>query len=81
MNVKKIGIIGSEGVVGGALKYGMKKLGYIVKCHDIVLNTKIEDVLDTDIIYICVPTNAKPTGECDTSIVESVVHKLKELKY
>jgi len=75
-----VGIIGI-GVVGGAIKYGFEKLGHKVVCHDIALETKIEDVLATEICFVCVPTPSKDSGECDTSIVESVVDKLAELKY
>jgi len=73
----KIGIIGL-GIIGSACKYGFEKLGHTVKIHDIKLDTKIIDVLDTDICYVCVPTPSNIDGSCDTSIVDSVV---KELKY
>lgn len=77
----KIGIVGSEGVVGAAVTYGMQKLGHEVMKHDIILDTKIEDVLGTEVCYICVPTPPKESGQCDISIVEQVVVKLNELKY
>ncbi len=76
----KIGIIG-VGIVGGAIKYGFEKLGHKVKVHDIKYNTKIEDIIDTDICYICVPTPQSNIGKCDTSIVEDTVNKLITLKY
>ena len=31
------------------------------------------DLVDTDFVFICVPTPALPNGACDTSIVENVV--------
>ena len=77
----KIGVIGSEGVVGGAVTYGMQKLGHEVKKHDVVLNTTIRDVEDTDVVYICVPTPSLSSGKCDTSIVEQVVETLHQIKY
>ena len=77
MNISIIGI----GVVGGAIKYGFEKLGHTISFHDIVYDTKIENVLDTDICYICVPTPTNEDNSCDTSIVEGVIKELKELDY
>mgnify|MGYP003626554831 FL=1 len=76
----KIGIIG-VGIIGGACKYGFEKLGHNVICHDILLDTSIEDVLDTHITYVCVPTPSDEDGSCNTSIVEGVVHELHGLGY
>jgi UDPglucose 6-dehydrogenase len=76
----KIGIIGL-GVVGSAVEYGMKSLGHHVKVHDIKLKTKITNVLDTEICYICVPTPIGSKGHCDISIVEQVIGDLCNLDY
>ena len=76
----RVGIIG-VGVVGGAVKYGFEKLGHNVFVHDTALGTKIEDVLDTEICFICVPTPAKGNGACDSSIVEEVISNLSGLDY
>ena len=76
----KIGIVGI-GVVGEATKYGMEKLGHKVLVHDLVLDTKIEDVINTDICFICVPTPTKDEFECDTGIVEEVLEDLQRLNY
>ena len=73
----KIGIIGL-GVIGSACKYGFEKLGHNVIGHDIRLETKIEDVLDADICYVCVPTPSREDGSCDVSIVEKVVNELND---
>ena len=48
-----IGIVGN-GIVGGAIKYGFEKLGHNIVVHDIKLKTKIEDVVNTNIVFICV---------------------------
>ena len=77
MNVGIIGI----GVVGGAIRHGFEKLGHNVVVHDVKHKTKIEDVIDTDIVFVCVPTPSESNGDCDTSIVESVVRELANLKY
>ena len=76
----KIGIIGI-GIIGKACKYGFEKLGHKVICHDIILDTKIEDVIDCKVVYICVPTPSTKEGACDTSIVEDVVGELNNLGY
>jgi len=68
----KIGIVG-VGVVGGAVMYGMEKLGHEVKVHDIRMDTALSDLVDCEIVYVCVPTPEKEDGSCDTSIVEDVV--------
>lgn len=76
----KIGIVGC-GVVGGACKFGFEKAGHTVCVHDIALETNIEDVKDTVITYITVPTPHKKDGSCDTSVVESVVKQLDDIEY
>ena len=75
-----IGIIGL-GVVGNACKSGFEKIGHIVKVHDVKLNTKISDVLDTDICFVSVPTPANDDWSCNTTIVEDVVKQMNDLKY
>ena len=77
----KIGVIGSEGVVGGACKFGFELLGHDVYAHDIVLGTTMDSVLDSEIVFICVPTPSNDDGACDISIVNDVVRELKEKNY
>lgn len=76
----KVGIIGL-GVVGSACKFGFELLGHKVLSHDIKLNTKLSDVLDSEIVFICVPTPQSTDGSCDTSIVKQVIHDLKDYNY
>tara|TARA_R110000787_G_scaffold280189_1_gene390795 strand:- start:4997 stop:5794 length:798 start_codon:yes stop_codon:yes gene_type:complete len=76
----KVGIIG-VGVVGKACKFGFQLLGHDVSVHDLKLNTTIENVLDTEIVFLCVPTPQSSDGSCDISIVESVVTQLKHKEY
>ncbi len=76
----KIGVIGL-GIVGSTVKTGMEKLGYDVISHDIKHETSIEDVKETELCYICVPTPSTESGKCDTSIVESVVEELNQMDY
>ena len=76
----KIGIVGL-GVVGSAIQRGFEALGHTVSKHDIKFNSKIEDVMGTDICYICVPTPTNHDGSCDVSIVEDVVRELNDKNY
>lgn len=78
--VMKIGIVGL-GVVGSAVKFGLERLGHDIFVHDIKLDTKINDVIGTEICYICVPTPPCQDGSCDVSIVKSVVEELIENSY
>jgi len=75
-----IGIIGL-GVVGSANAYGFKKLGHKVFVHDLKLNTSIEDTLNTQLVFICVPTPSKKNGACDTRTVEKIIRLLNNKKY
>lgn len=74
----KIGIIG-VGVVGKAIKNGFEDFHEIF-LHDPKLGTILEDVTaNTNFAYIAVPTPSDPeTGECDTSIIKSVLEKLPD---
>lgn len=75
-----VGIVGL-GVVGSACKFGFEKLGHTIYSHDLKLNTKLEDLCKTDIIFICVPTPSLESGACDTSIVKSIIGDLHQFNY
>lgn len=75
-----IGIAG-VGVIGSACKYGFEKLGHKISIHDPKFNTHVEEILNSEVIYICVPTPSKEDGSCDTSIVRSVVDELMRKNY
>lgn len=76
----KIGIIGL-GIIGSACKFGFEKLGHKVLVHDVIMKTKLEDLINCEIIYICVPTPSNEDGSCNTSIVEQVVLDINKLSY
>lgn len=76
----KIGVIGI-GVVGKAVLDGFKYIGHDTYFHDIKLNTNIKDVIDADIVYICVGTPSLSNGDCDISQVISTIEQLNKLKY
>lgn len=76
----KIGIVGL-GAVGSANRAGFEFLGHDVVGHDTKLNTKIDVVSNTEIVFLCVPTPQAPDGSCDTSIIESVIKELDTIDY
>ena len=76
----KIGIIG-VGAVGSANKTGFEHLNHEVFVHDTKLSTTIKDVSKTEINFLCVPTPSADNGQCDTSILESVIKELAEIEY
>ncbi len=76
----KIGIIG-YGVVGKAISKGFKNLGHEVLIHDIKHKTKINDLINVEIIYLCVPSPSTNKGKCDTRIVEKCINDLNSLDY
>ena len=77
----KIGVIG-KGNVGSAVYEGFKQLGRHVSYYDKKdSETSISSVVDTDITFICVPTNSDADGSCDTSIVAQAVDELASAGY
>ena len=64
----KIGIIGL-GVVGEAIKTGFEKLGHEILCHDLKLGTTIDSIIQSEIVFLCVPTPQGNDGSCDTTII------------
>lgn len=71
-----IGIIGL-GVVGNAVKHGFERIGHTVYGFDIKdSDTSIQDVMATEVCFICVPTPSLENGSCDLSIVEKIVGDL-----
>ena len=77
----KIGIIG-VGVVGGAVRRGMQKVGHEVSVYDVKLaETSLGDVLNSEVCFICVPTKTNENGENDVSIVETTLRELAKNNY
>lgn len=75
-----IGIIGM-GVVGSALKSGFEKLQFDVVPYDINLQTDFCHLIDTEIVYICLPTPTSENGQCDTSLISAYTEKLRDIQY
>jgi len=77
----KIGVIG-YGMVGTAITKAFRELDHSVYVYDIKLpESSLEATLNSDIIYICVPTKQNQDGSCDVSVVEQIVNKLSEHEY
>lgn len=76
----KIGVLGL-GVVGNAVYTGFLELGHAMSFYDPAKDSKFEDVLDSDICFICVPTPPNQDGFCDTSIVRESVENLNSNNY
>lgn len=76
----KIGIIGL-GAVGSAIKQGFEYIGHETFGYDIRVDSKIEDVLQGEVVFICVGTPPAEDDHCDVSAVYDVVGKLNDLGY
>ena len=76
----KIGVCGL-GVVGKAIYIGFAKLGHKMSHYDKADTSKLADILDTEISFICVPTPSLKDGGCDTTIVENIVRDLNKNNY
>ena len=77
----KVGIIG-RGTVGDAVYKGLEQQGHDVSFFDPkVEGSTLADVLDTECVFLSVPTDSTPEGDCDTSIVERVVKELSDAGY
>jgi len=79
-NAFEIGVVG-QGFVGSAIFEGLKNF-YVVRTFDIdesKCNNTHEDVcLKSDIIFVCIPTPMRASGECDTRLLEDVVKKIHD---
>ena len=77
----KIGSIG-RGMVGEAIYQGFATLGNEMFFYDPkIIESKMEDILNTDIVFIAVPTIPNEKNECDLSILIDVLDKLSKLAY
>jgi UDPglucose 6-dehydrogenase len=77
----KIGLLG-KGTVGNAVYEGLEFLGHTMSFYDpAYADSRFEHILDTDLVFICVPTDQADNGDCDTSIVESTVAELARNDY
>lgn len=76
----KIGIIG-KGIVGDAVYHGLSQVGHDMLHYDIKDGTIIDNVIDTEIVFVCVPTDSDKDGRCDVSVVKEIIAQLDSKKY
>lgn len=73
----EIGVIG-QGFVGNAL-YQKFKNYYDIKTYDLdesKCNSSKQEVLDCEIVFVCLPTPMNTDGSCHTGIVESAIAEI-----
>ena len=69
-------------MVGDAIYKGLKSLGNEMSFYDPVFtDSKFEDILDSDIVFISVPTLPNIKNECDLSILIKTLDDLNRLNY
>lgn len=77
----KIGIVG-KGTVGSAVYEGLQYLGHDMSFFDPKYEgSTLTDVLNTDVVFISVPTDQAANGDCDTTIVDRAVGELAAAGY
>lgn len=77
--MKTIGIVG-QGFVGNSVKEGLKG-HFKIETFDLIEEKRtvktLEDLFTkSDVLFVCLPTPMKLTGECDIKIVEKVFDEL-----
>ena len=77
----KVGVIG-KGTVGSAVYDGLEGQGHDMSFYDPKIEgSKLEDILNTECVFLSVPTDSTVEGDCDTSIVEKVCKELSDANY
>jgi UDPglucose 6-dehydrogenase len=77
----KVGIIG-RGMVGDAIYNGLKENNNEMYFYDPKYEeSKMNDILNTDVVFISVPTLPNENNECDLTILNNVMEELNNLKY
>ena len=76
----KIGIIG-VGFVGSAVKKGFESKGFTVKGYDKFKESdSFDDVMECNIIFVCVPTPSKEDGSIDMKIMNDIMERISDNK-
>ncbi len=77
-----IGIVGM-GFVGQAIYEVYSNQSFKVICIDVdptKATGTYKDLIDAEAVFVCVPSPTKENGDCDTSILNSVLYLLKDYK-
>ncbi len=82
-NIDKIGIIG-QGFVGSAVREGFSDYIEVLTydkdpSKESTCNSLSEIVNKVDVMFVCLPTPMRKSGECDLSIIDSVIHEIDRL--
>lgn len=81
MEKYKIGIYG-VGAVGSAVSKGLAKISINkVINYDLRLDTPFEKIIQTDVIFICLPSPSKDNGDVDMTIIEKEIKRISEAEY
>jgi UDPglucose 6-dehydrogenase len=78
-DLPKIGVVGA-GYVGGTIAQAYSHHANVV-CVDADPSKSTgtwQDLMDCEAVFVCVPSPSKSNGECDTSILNSVLYMLKD---
>ena len=75
----KVGIVGL-GSVGNAAKLALQEV-FQVSGYDINGQGSLEEVLESELIFVCVPTNELSNGKLDMSAINDVCHNLSSMDY
>lgn len=84
MSEYTLGVVG-QGFVGNAFREGMKDR-FRIETYDKYVHERstcknIKELVDkSDIIFVSVPTPMRKTGECDLSIVDSVLQEIYDVE-
>ena len=82
-NKDVIGVVG-QGFVGGSITGGMKE-HFVVETYDKYVEEKStcsslgELCGKSEIIFVCLPTPMRKSGECDVSIIDGVLSEINQL--
>ena len=79
MSSKSFGVIGL-GSVGWAVVHGLSPK-YLYSAYDIIGEYEWDNILLTDIVFICVSTPANPFGRLDCTAVNNVLDRLNNDNY
>ena len=77
-----VGIVG-QGFVGSAIREGLKNYHNVI-AYDIdparSMAVSLDQVVhNSEIIFVCLPTPMRNSGECDIRILENSIHKIDEI--
>ena len=77
-NVPSVGIIGC-GFVGSAFLNGFKYFTDVKVYDKFKKIHSLREVVQQDVLFVCVPTPESENGSCDTSIVQGVLKDISEI--